>query len=205
MKDQALAAITHWIETTSLPRKFADIIAVFTIGLLGGALYFAWNAESDIRRLAIQALNRAPELDGEAARHHAAALLADVQRHGGEAVAIWRVDLPGNTTTLVAFAGADSLKEKFPRLQGGNRVQFIGPAMPPAQQRIVSSLMTGNPDHGYYEPANVTLVACPVPNRSGSYLAGIAMAALPGKHNGSDSAVASIKQVLSDYSERVLR
>ena len=200
MWEKITEAISHWFEATSPARKVADVAVAFVIAILGGSVYLAYNAESDIRRLAVKALDKQPELNADLAKKLAIPLFADCQKSGAIALAVFKVDLAGNTTRLVTFLGPDQIKEKFPRLKSGlDKVPFIFEGMPSGQLQVASSMMTGTWDVAYNEAADVTLVAVPIPEQTHAYLAGFVMVALQGKVPSDSPIISNIRLLLSDY------
>ena len=205
MYDKLLEGITHWFESVSPARKVADVAVAFLIAFMAGSLFLAYNAETDIRRLAIKALDKTPELDADRARILAVPLFADCQKAGAIAVAVFRVDLASNTTRLVVYSGPEQFREKFPRLKAGfDKVPFIFSGMPESQVEIASSMMTGVPEITYYPAADATLVVVPIPDRTNAFLAGFVMAALPGKVADDAPAISNIRLLLSEFSGSVL-
>ena len=200
MWEKIAEVISHWFEATSPARKVADVAVAFIIAILGGSVYFAYNAESDIRRLAVKALDKQPELNTDLAKRLAIPLFTDCQKSGVIALAVFKVDLAGNTTHLVTFLGPDQIRDKFPRLKSGlNKVPFIFQGMPDNQLQVASSMMTGTWDVAYNPAADVTLIAVPIPERTNAYLAGFIMAALPGKVADDSPTISNIRLLLSDY------
>ena len=205
MYDKLIEAGSHWLEATSPARKVADIAVAFLLAFMAGSLYLAYNAESDIRRLAIKALDKSPEIDADRAKQLAGPLFADCQKAGAIAVAVFKVDLAANTTRLVSYAGPEQFRDKFPRLKSGfDKVPFIFPGMPESQVEIASSMMTGVPEIAYYPAADVTLIVIPIPDKAGQFLAGFVMAALPGKVADEAPAISNIRLLLSEFSSSVL-
>ena len=205
MYEKIIDALSHWMEATSPARKVADIAAAFLLAIMAGSLFLAYNAESDIRRLAVKALDKTPELNRDLANKLSDPLLADIQKAGGLAVACFRVDLASNTTSLVFYKGPEQLKSKFPRLKSGfDKVPFVFSGMPQAQLDLAAAMMTGGAETTYYAEAEATLIAVPIPDKTNAFLAGFCMAALPGKHAEESPEVTNIRMLLSDFSGSVL-
>jgi len=205
MYDKLVEAITHWFEATSPARKVADVAVAFLIAFMGISLYIAYNAETDIRRLAIKAMDRQPELDADLVKKLAAPLSIDVQKAGAVAIAVFKVDLSANTTRLIVYNGPETLKTAFPRLKAGfDKSEWISGAMAPAQLEIAASLMNGTGEVTYYAAADVTLVAIPIPDKAGSFLCGFVMAAIPGKVSEDAAVLANVRLLLSEFSHSVL-
>lgn len=205
MYEKLIGYINDWFTHTSPARKAADIFVAFLIAIMAGSLYLAWMAESDIRRLAIKALDKTPELNSDLAKRLSVPLFTDSQKSGAIAIAVFKVDLASNTTHLVVYSGPEQMREKFPRLRSGlEKVPFVFQGMPDEQLQIASSMMTGTWDISYIEGANVTLVSVPIPDQTNAFLAGFVMAALPGKVADDAPIVANIRLLLSDFSREVL-
>ena len=205
MYDKLIEFISHWFENVTPARKVADVAVAFLIAFMAGSLLLAYNAESDIRRLAIKALDKTPELDTELVKKLAVPLFSDVQKAGGIALAVFHVDLASNTTRLIVYNGPETLKSVFPRLKAGfDKSEWISGAMSPAQLEIAASLMNGVGEVTYYPSADVTLVAIPIPDQKGSFLCGFVMAAIPGKVAEDAPVLANVRLLLSEFSHAVL-
>jgi len=205
MWDNITSFIAHWFEATSPARKVADVAVAFIIALLGGSLYLAYNAEGEIRRLAIKALDKTPELDAGTASKLLEPLLKDCERAGGIGVAVFSVDLAGNTTRLVGYAGPANLKERFPRLKLGlDKAPFIHAGMAESQVIIASSMMEGNSTVVYHAESDITMVSVPIPEKHHAFLAGFVMCGIHGKVSEDSAEVVNVKLLLSDFSQRVL-
>lgn len=205
MWEKIVETLSHWLEATSPARKVADVAVAFIIALLAGSLFVAYKAEGEIRRLAIKALDKTPELDNETAGKLIEPLLKDCQRAGGIAVAVFSVDLAGNTTKLTGYAGPAELKERFPRLKLGlDKAPFIYSGMADSQVVIASSMMEGNSTVVYHPESDITIVSVPIPEKHHAFLAGFVMCGIKGKVSEDSAEVVNVKLLLSDFSQRVL-
>lgn len=205
MYDKLIEFISHWFESVSPARKVADVAVAFLIAFMAGSLLLAYNAESDIRRITLKALDRQPELDTDRVKKMAVPLSADVQKAGAVAVAVFKVDLASNTTRLIVYNGPETLKSVFPRLKAGfDKSEWISGAMSPAQLEIAAAMMNGTPETTFYPAADVTLVSIAIPDKAGSFLCGIVMAAIPGKVSEDAPVLANVRLLLSEFSHAAL-
>ena len=205
MRENILEYLNHWFLEVSPARKALDVGIAFLIAILGGALYLAYESESDLRRIAVQSLSRIPVVDRDAVRDNIDELFAVLKKDcNAKLVGVFEVDLSTNISSMIGYKGESVAKDDFERMIGGSAKRpFIDGDLGDIGLVAMGSLMRGDkvvcPD-----PINLkhTTLFVPIPDRSGSFLAGFIVVVWDVAMTDNTPPVNKAKMIVGEYSGR---
>jgi hypothetical protein len=200
LKGKAFDYLAYWMRDTTPLHKILDVLILAVAGMLGIALWTAYQSQDRIVDMVGVALQKYPSIDMSELESGWESAWTEAQYEGAVAIEAWSVDLSDNTRRLLKSRTTDTQHGGI--LERMNHRPLLSHAMTQESIEVFADLITGDPGI-CLRPLNDNLIGLyiPIPDSPGRLLCGVLIVSFPVDVPRENMKI--LRQNLLAYSERL--